>query len=121
MRLSLLPNSSIPAYKQLYDQLFKEIVSGELVAGYALPPIRTVAKELGISVITVRSAWDALLSDGLIETVAGSGCFVAELSYDERLERKKEALKKPAEELAALAKSLGFSAEETEKLVRDSF
>lgn len=119
MRLSVLQNSPIPAYKQLYDQIFAQIISGELETGAALPPIRTVSKELGISVITVRSAWDALLSEGLIETRAGSGSFVAELSRAEKERLRRKALQKPLSELASAARSLGFTAAETAEMVKD--
>ena len=54
MYLSVLPSSDTPAYRQLYEQLAAQILSGALPSGTALPPIRTVAKELGVSVITVR-------------------------------------------------------------------
>ena len=67
-----------PIYQQLYDQVSAQIIAGSVLSGDALPPIRTVAKELRISVIPVKMAWEQLERDGLIYTMVGRGCFVAE-------------------------------------------
>ena len=117
MKLSVLPNTPVPAYKQLYDQISSQILSGELKSGTALPPIRTVSKELGISVITVRSAWDALIGDGYIEARAGSGCYVAPLTDEAISKRRIEALKLPLSDLLSTARSLGFTKEELIKII----
>ncbi len=118
MRLSVLPNSETPVYRQIYEQLAAQILSGTLTPGTALPPIRTVAKEIGVSVITVRGAWDALEADGLIETRAGSGCYVAAFAEDERLRRRTDALKEPLSALLATAKTYGFSEQELHESIR---
>ena len=76
MQLSVLSNSATPIYRQIYEQISAQILRGTLQAGSALPPIRSVAKSIGVSIITVRSAWDALERDGYVHTVAGSGCYV---------------------------------------------
>ena len=112
MRLTVLPNTDTPAYRQIYEQIAGQILSGKLAAGESLPPIRWVAKELGVSVITVRGAWEALEADGLIETRVGSGCFVAALTEAERKERLDRALSPALHELIARAKSLGCSEQE---------
>ena len=121
MQLSVLSNSSIPAYRQLYDQIAAQILSGSIAPGTALPPIRSVAKELGISVITVRGAWDALLADGLIETRAGSGCYASFLSSGQIEAIKKHAISGPLKELADSAKSLGYTFEETIEMLEKEF
>lgn len=119
MRLSILPNAETPVYRQMYEQIAAQILSGRLTGGTALPPIRTVARELGVSVITVRGAWEALERDGLIETRAGSGCFAARLSEAEKSERREAVLAEPMERLLGTAKELGFSnAELMERLYR---
>ena len=66
-----------PIYKQLYDQVAAQIMSGALEPEMALPPIRTVAKELRVSVIPIKMAWEELERAGLIYTMVGRGCFVA--------------------------------------------
>jgi GntR family transcriptional regulator len=83
--------SDLPLYQQIYEQISSQILRGQLESGYALPPIRTVAKELRISVITVKRAWEELESKGFIHTMVGKGCFVAPLPTKE-LDRKREGL-----------------------------
>ena len=121
MRLSVLPNSETPAYRQICDQLAAAILSGELRAGEALPPIRTVSKELGVSVITVRSAWDALEHTGLIETRVGSGCFVRALSETQREALREEAIRAPLAELIEAGKTFGFTAPELCEKIRRAY
>lgn len=121
MRLSVIPTSQIPVYRQLYEEIFSQIVAGELVSGDALPPIRTVSRELGISVITVRTAWEALEADGLIVTRAGSGCFIAELDKPSLDEKRKAMLKEPLLQLSKTAKRYGFSKDELTDLIRENY
>lgn len=69
--------SGRPIYEQIYAQIKNAVISGELGAGDALPSIRALAKDLRISVITTKRAYDELEKDGYINTVAGKGCYVA--------------------------------------------
>ena len=71
--------SGKPIYEQITVQIKSQILSGALTAGDALPSMRTLAKELRISVITTKRAYEDLERDGFIETVAGKGSFVAAL------------------------------------------
>lgn len=119
MRLSVLPTSPIPVYRQLYEEIFSQVISGELKSGDPLPPIRTVAKELGIGVITVRTAWDALEADGLIVTRAGSGCSIAPVDRERLNELRGEAVSEPLKSLIVSARKLGFTEEELIRCVRD--
>ena len=121
IRLSILPNSSTPAYRQIAEQIASQILSGEIEGGSPLPPIRTVARELGVSVITVRSAWDSLESDGLIITRSGSGCFAAGLSKQDISERKIETVKQPLSEIIAAAKQMGITKKELTELIEELY
>lgn len=69
--------SGKPIYEQITGQIKNMILSGELHAGDTLPSIRLLAKELRISVITTKRAYEELERDGFIETVAGKGSFVS--------------------------------------------
>ena len=80
MNIVISGASAKPIYQQLFDQVSSQIIRGELKPDDGLPPIRTVAKELRISVITVKKAWEELERQGFIYTVVGRGCFVADLS-----------------------------------------
>lgn len=67
-----------PIYEQIYEQIKASIIRGELTEGDALPSIRSLAKDLRISVITTKRAYDELERDGYIYTVAAKGCYVSE-------------------------------------------
>lgn len=76
MDLIVNNKSEKPIYEQLYEQISRQILNGDLPADFCLPSIRTVALELGISVITVKKAYEVLELNGFIYTRAGKGCFV---------------------------------------------
>lgn len=74
--------SGAPIYDQIYSQIKDAILSGQVAEGEALPSIRTLAKDLRISVITTRRAYDELEKEGFLYTLPGKGCFVAERSAE---------------------------------------
>lgn len=78
MELIIRNNTNQPIYDQLYEQIKDHILAGHLAPGEALPSIRVLAKDLRISVITTKRAYDELESEGFLYTVGGKGCFVAE-------------------------------------------
>lgn len=93
-----------PIYEQICSQIKTKIMSGELAEGDALPSIRLLAKELRISVITTKRAYEELEREGFLVTYPGKGSFVAgknlELIREERLRQIEELLSR-ARELAA--------------------
>lgn len=105
MNLILSNANGAPIYEQIYTQLKAAILTGELQEGEALPSIRQLAKDLRISVITTKRAYDELERDGIIYTVAAKGCYVApkntELIREEHLRQLEEHLRAAAK-LAAL-------------------
>ena len=109
MDILINPASDLPIYQQLFEQLSAEIVRGELPGGTCLPPIRTVAAELRISVITVKKAWEELERGGFIHTMAGKGCFVAELPAAARADRREELIGERLRKELAYYRSLGLS------------
>ena len=72
----------VPIYEQIEEQIKSQIMTGELVAGDALPSMRVLAKDLRISVITTKRAYEDLERDGFIESVVGKGSFVKGISTD---------------------------------------
>ena len=79
----LISNSSDkPIYEQITIQIKQMIISGEIEAGYQLPSMRMLAKELRISVITTKRAYEELERDGFIYTVIGKGSYVAEKNME---------------------------------------
>ena len=69
--------SGAPIYEQIFEQVRRQIFSGELKEGTALPSIRSLARDLRISVITTKRAYEELESAGYIYTLPGKGSFVA--------------------------------------------
>ncbi len=117
MNLIISNAAGQPIYEQIYTQLKQLILSGELNEGDALPSMRVLAKELRISVITTKRAYEELERDGFLVTVAGKGCFVAgmdrELVREEHLRRIEEHFG----EAARLAKSAGVSRAEVMEIL----
>ena len=99
----ILSNASgKPIYEQITDQVKEQIMSGALGAGDALPSMRLLAKELRISVITTKRAYEELERDGFLENVPGKGCFVApqnhELLREAQLRKIEEKLSQAVDE-----------------------
>ena len=117
MDLYLSGSSPLPIYRQLFDQLCGQILDGRLKRGDALPPIRTVARELSISVIPVKRAWEELEAAGFIESFVGRGCFIAPMSA-EKLRRLKHAMAEDRlRDAAAYCRGLGLTLPEAEELL----
>ena len=98
MDIILSNASGAPIYEQIKEQVKSQIMTGELAAGDALPSMRVLAKELKISVITTKRAYEDLERDGFIETVVGKGSFVKgvnnEIMKESMLFAIEEALEK---------------------------
>lgn len=96
MDIFIRNTGDVPIYEQLTRQIQGAILKGELTPGEALPSIRGLAKDLRISVITTKRAYEELEKDGFIVTVPGKGSFVAgqdtQLIRETRLRQAEEAL-----------------------------
>ena len=110
--------SDKPIYQQLFDQLSSQIIQGQLKEGYCLPPIRTVAKELQISVITVKKAWEELEHAGFIHSMVGRGCFVAPMNDVERMGKRNEMALQKLEKDVEYYQSLWIDEKEIIELIR---
>ena len=120
----IISNSSgKPIYEQIADQVKEQIMAGALAAGDALPSMRLLAKELRISVITTKRAYEELERDGFLENVPGKGCFVApqnrELLREAQLRRVEEKLTQAIEEARRGAVSLEELKEMLTELYRE--
>ena len=82
MTIIIQNSSPLPIYEQITRQVRAAILSGELKEGEMLPSVRALARDLRISVITTRRAYDELEREGYIQTVAGKGSFVGARSAD---------------------------------------
>ena len=110
--------SSLPIYDQIYSQIKAQIIAGKLSPGEALPSIRALAKDLRISVITTKRAYDELEADGFLYTVAGKGCFVAEPDLALFREQSLHLLEDHLAAAAELARTCGLSEPELAELLR---
>ncbi len=99
---------SRPLYEQITTQIKTQIMSGELKAGEALPSIRSLAKSLQISVLTVQKAYDLLQADGFIETTTGKGCYVSIQNQDFYLEEQQKKIEEHLNEAIGIARSSGI-------------
>lgn len=75
-------SSGVPIYEQIEEQIKSQIMTGELVEGEALPSMRILAKDLKISIITTKRAYEDLERDGFIESITGKGSFVKGINSD---------------------------------------
>ena len=107
-----------PIYDQIVSQVKAQILSGKLKEGDALPSLRALAKDLRISVITTKRAYDELEADGFLYTVAGKGCFVAEKNLQLVREGRLKELEAHLAAAAELAESCGVSSEEVLETLR---
>ena len=118
MEIIIRNTTSTPIYEQIYSQLKAQIIAGELAPGEALPSIRALAKDLKISVITTKRAYDELESEGFLYTIAGKGCFVAEKNLDLIREQQLRELEDHLTAAAALARGCGLTVEELYEMIR---
>ncbi len=118
MEIIIRNTTNQPIYEQIYAQIKAQIIAGKLAPGEALPSIRALAKDLRISVITTKRAYDELEAEGLLYTVAGKGCFVAEKNLQLVREGRLRELEEHLTAAAELAESCGVTAEEVLETLR---
>lgn len=112
MNIFIDNKSGLPIYDQIYSQIKSQIISGALREDQLLPSIRNLAKDLGISVITTRRAYDELEREGFIYTVAGKGCFVAAKNTELLREENLRQIEAHLQAIRDLAAACGLSREE---------
>ncbi|MFF2178429.1 GntR family transcriptional regulator [Lysinibacillus sp. NPDC058147] len=88
MQIIISNSSKEPIYEQIYAQIKKLILSGELNEGQSLPSMRQLAKDLEISVITTKRAYEELEKNGFIYSIVGKGSFISEQNKELMRERK---------------------------------
>ena len=119
MKLNLIINhtSMEPIYEQIIAQIKAEVIEGRMTAGDALPSVRVLSKELKISALTVKKAYDNLEEEGLIVTVHGKGSFIAAANQELLMEERRKELEKELEAAVQKARTGGLTAKE----IRESF
>ena len=112
MDIIISNSSSIALYEQIENQIKTQILNGSLKAGDPLPSIRNLAKELKVSIITSKRAYEELENEGFIQTVVGKGTFVSGANSERLKEAAISEMESKLEEIILSAKSLGLSLEE---------
>ena len=108
----------IPIYDQIYSQIKNHIISGELNEDDSLPSIRNLAKDLRISVITTKRAYDELEKEGFIYTVAKKGCFVAPKNIDLIREENLKKIETHINEILKLSASCNLSIDDLIEMIK---
>lgn len=116
--MRILHNSGVPIYQQIAEQMKTDILSGKMKQGEYLPSIRSLAKELKISVITTMKAYELLEEEGLVTAAQGKGFYVnaqdSEMLREQHLRKVEDAL----QEAIRAAKIAGMSEEELQDMLR---
>lgn len=118
MNIYIDNKSGLPIYDQIYSQIKNQIISGALREDQLLPSIRNLAKDLGISVITTRRAYDELEKEGFLYTVAGKGCFVAAKNIELLREENLRQIEAHMQEIRHLASACDLSGEDIMEMFR---
>lgn len=118
MNILISNSSEKPIYEQITSQMKQSIIAGELEAGSLLPSMRMLAKELRISVITTKRAYEDLERDGFIYTVIGKGSFVAEKNMEFVREEQLRIVEEHLGKAVAGAKAGGIGLEEIQEIVK---
>ena len=110
--------SGVPIYDQIYTQIKNQIISGDLQSDEMLPSIRGLAKDLRISFITTKRAYDELEREGYIYTVPAKGCYVSPLNVELIREENLKKIEAYIAQIIKLAASCNLSGEEIMEMVK---
>ena len=120
MKIIINSSSMVPIYEQIVDQVKAQIISGELKEDDNLPSVRTLSKELRISALTVKKAYDSLEQEGFTVTIHGKGTYVAAANKEMMMEEYRREVEEELTEVIRKAKRYGLSEEDIrEMLERD--
>ncbi|CAM2812813.1 GntR family transcriptional regulator [Dolosigranulum pigrum] len=112
MEMIINVQSKEPIYEQIVLQIKSKIKNGELTAGDSLPAIRTLAKDLKVSVITVKKAYEILQTDGLIMSVVGRGTVIADVKREMITKNIEQDVEIKIKELMSYSQKQGMSKRE---------
>ena len=112
MKIIISNSSSIPIYEQIKNQIINQIISGELQEGELIPSIRLLAKEIKISIMTIKKAYDELESEGYIKSVQGKVTFVAPKNTDLAKERANKDIEGHIEKIIEISNKFNITRKE---------
>ena len=112
MNIIISHTSMEPIYEQIVRQIRAKIIDGSLKEKEPLPSVRTLSRELRISALTVKKAYDSLESEGMVVTVHGKGSFIAATNQELLMEERRRELEKELEAAVRKARIGGLTAQE---------
>lgn len=116
MKIIINHSSMVPIYEQLMDQIKTMILNEELKTDDILPSVRSLAKELKISALTVKKAYDNLEQEGFTVTIHGKGTYVASANKEAKLEEQKKEIEEELDKIIQKARRYGLAEEEIRAL-----
>lgn len=117
MNIIISNSSNKPIYEQIKEQIKEKILSNELKVGELLPSIRNLAKDLRISVITVKNAYEKLENEGYVETMPGKGVYIANKNKEIIKEEQLKKIENLLESAISIAKISGISKKEIKTIM----
>lgn len=117
MQIIIVNSAEVPIYEQIMNQIKSAILSGELEEGDILPSVRGLAKDLNVSVITTRKAYEGLETEGFTISMAGKGSFVAPKNMELLRETRLVEIEKKLSDIITYAKPVGISGDELKKII----
>ncbi|KRG12912.1 GntR family transcriptional regulator [Lederbergia galactosidilytica] len=117
MQIIISNSSKEPIYEQITEQIKSSILTGELQEGESLPSMRRLAKDLQISVITTKRAYEELEKAGFIYSIVGKGSFVAEQNLELVREKKLKVIEEQLNAVIANSREIGLSIDDLQQLL----
>lgn len=118
MKIIISNSSKEPIYEQIRNQIKSLILAGELQEGSAIASMRNLAKDLQISVITTKRAYEELEKEGFIYSIVGKGSYVAEQNLEIIREKKLKGIEEQLSEVIANSREIGLSLDELQQLLK---
>ena len=110
--------SGIPIYNQIYSEIKREILNGAIGEGESLPSIRNLSKDLRVSIITTKRAYEELEKEGFIYTLPGKGCFVAEKNTELVREDNLRKIEEHMDEILKLARTISLTEDDVLEMMK---
>ena len=117
MNIIISNSSNIPIYEQIKEQIKNKIISNELKAGDLLPSIRSLAKDLRISVITTKNAYEELEREGYVETIPAKGTYVSNKNVELIREEQLQKVENLIDTAVSIAKISDISKKELQEML----
>lgn len=121
MNIIISNSSAVPLYEQIQNQIKSQILSGDLCSDELLPSIRSLAKELKVSIITTKRAYEELEKEGYIVTVAGKGSYVSSKNTQRLKEAALFEMESKLEEIILGAKKMGIEEKEFIEIIKSIY